>query len=73
MAARFIESVYSACHLLAERPGIGRPEPEFGHNVRCYVLGSYEILYQDRLDLLFIVRVLHQRRDIRRIFGVESD
>ena len=73
VARRFVDSFAEACRLLAEKPGIGCPRPGLGLGIRVHLLGSYVILYRDTPDLIVVVRVLHERRDISRIFGVHED
>jgi toxin ParE1/3/4 len=68
-ATRLIEAVHRACSLIADSPAIGRSLPDFGPGIRVYVLGSYQIFYRDLPSAVLVLRVLHERRNIRRIFG----
>ena len=61
-ADRLIDAIVNRFDLLVEQPAMGRSRPEFGADVRSFVVESYVIYYRDDGDLL-IARVLHGRRD----------
>jgi plasmid stabilization system protein ParE len=44
----------------------GRLAPALGREIRCHAIGSYNVYlrYDEGLDALFVVRVLHGRRNI---------
>ncbi len=77
-AQRFLEAVERAIDRLLEMPGIGAPQP-FLHrhlkNVRAWPVPGFEdirIYYQETKNGIRVVRVLHGKRDIRRIFARKS-
>ena len=61
-ADRLIDAIVDRFDLLVEQPAMGRSRPEFGADVRSFVVESYVIYYRHSRDLL-IARVLHGRRD----------
>ena len=61
-ADRLIDAVVDRFNLLAEQPAVGRVRPEFGVDVRSFVVERYVIYYRVDGDVL-IARVLHGRRD----------
>jgi toxin ParE1/3/4 len=61
-ADRLIDAIFDRFELLVEQPRIGRLRPEFGEDVRSFVVESYVVYYRPASDVL-IARVLHGRRD----------
>jgi toxin ParE1/3/4 len=43
---------------------MGRPRPEFGEELRSFVVGRYVIFYELGPAVLQVVRVMHSARDI---------
>jgi toxin ParE1/3/4 len=75
VADRFIDEIETHCLRIAELPSrIGRPRPEFGHNLRSLPHGNYLIFlrYHDE-DTLEIVAVVHAARDLGAYFEDTSD
>ncbi len=67
-----IEQIERIFLQLSFAPNIGRIRPEFGKKYRSIPVGSYVIFYKIIKNDLFIVRVLHSKRDIDAIFQPES-
>ena len=61
-ADRLIDTIFDRLDLLAEYPRMGRRRPEFGPDVRSFVVENHVIYYREEGDLL-IARVLHGSRD----------
>lgn len=61
-ADRLIDAIVERFDLLAEQPALGRRRPEFGTDVRSFVVESHVIYYRPDGDVV-IARVLHGRRD----------
>ena len=61
-AGRLIDAIVDRFNLLAEQPAVGRARPEFGVDVRSFVVESYVIYYRVD-DEVLIARVLHGHRD----------
>ena len=60
----FIDSLYTKCCLLAERPEIGKERPEIRHDVRSFPVGNYLIFYHLQDRLVIIDRFLSGYRDL---------
>jgi toxin ParE1/3/4 len=52
--------------LLRERPHVGRPRDDIYAGVRSILVHPYAIYYRVHDDKIEIVRILHQRRDVRK-------
>ena len=61
-ADRLLEAIGQRFELLAEHPRMGRRRPEFGPDVRSFVVEKHVIYYRPDKELL-IARVLHGNRD----------
>lgn len=75
VANRFIDEIEAHCLHIAALPGrLGRPRPEFGHNLRSLPHGNYLIFlrYQDE-DTLQIVTIIHAARDLDAYFDDAPD
>lgn len=77
-AQRFLEAVERGIDRLLEMPGVGAPQP-FQHrrlrNLRAWPVPGFEdirIYYQETKNGIRVVRILHGKRDIRRIFARKS-
>jgi toxin ParE1/3/4 len=57
-----LEAIGQRFDLLAEHPRMGRRRPEFGRDVRSFVVEKHVIYYRPEKELL-IARVLHGSRD----------
>ena len=57
-----VEAIGEQFELLGEHPRMGRRRPEFGPNVRSFVVEKHVIYYRPEKELL-IARVLHGSRD----------
>jgi len=67
-----VESVFEACQMLAEFPMMGTSRRDLGPTFRSWVLGSHTIFYRVHDDFIYVTRVLHQRRNMERTFGIEQ-
>ena len=61
-ADRLIDAIVDRFDLLEQQPAVGRARPEFGVDVRSFVVEGYVIYYRVD-DEVLIARVLHGRRD----------
>jgi toxin ParE1/3/4 len=68
-ADRFVDSLYEKCHLLTERPEIGRVRPEIRSDIRSLPVGNYLIFYHLQAGAIIINRVLSGYRDIPILFS----
>ena len=63
-----LHSFYAAFQLLAERPLIGHPRPGVRRDLRSFSITTYVVFYSDMDTHVYIARVLHQRRDVKKAF-----
>jgi toxin ParE1/3/4 len=66
-ADRFIEQLKERIQHLAEQPLIGRERAEIAKHIRSFPHGEYLILYRPSATGVDISRVIHGRRDLRKI------
>lgn len=67
-ARRTIEALARRFRMIAMMPGIGRARPDIASDVNSHVAGNYKILYRAGSETLTVVRVVHGRRDLTRLF-----
>jgi len=67
-AEQFVDRIIEATALLQEQPFLGRevPEAERG-DVRELIFQNYRILYLVKTDCLYIIAVIHGRRDLAKM------
>jgi toxin ParE1/3/4 len=58
-------------YLIADNPWMGRARPELQEGLRGFPHGHYTIFWRLRDTYIEIVRVLHQRQDVEREFGIK--
>jgi antitoxin ParD1/3/4/toxin ParE1/3/4 len=67
-ATRVREALVDAMRLLAEHPGIGHTRADLADElVRFWPVFSYLVIYRPGRNPIEIVRVLHGKRDVRRL------
>src|SRR5262245_39153591 len=67
VADNLLDRIVAIFHKLALVPkASGRLVPGLGKDIRCHPVGSYNVYlrYDEAVDTLFVVRVLHGRRNI---------
>ena len=67
-ARRLLDTVNTKLELLAEFPGLGQPREELGKSLRSFPIGEYLLFYRPITDGIQLIRVLHGRRDLRKLF-----
>jgi toxin ParE1/3/4 len=65
-AHALVHSLYEAFQRLAAHPLRGHLRPEIRDGLRSFLVHNYVILYEDREKHVFIARVIHQRRDLKK-------
>lgn len=65
----FIDEIKETCEHWATFPLAGRERPEVSKGLRSFSHGDYVILYRPRLDGIAVVRIIHGKRDIQRLFS----
>ena len=69
VASRLVDSITDRFFLLASFPYAGRVrEQDFGVGVRSFAVGEFIIVYSTDEEDVFILRVVHGRRDLERLF-----
>jgi toxin ParE1/3/4 len=66
-ASRTLRRIGDACLRLQEFPDLGRDRSDLSPGMRTWVVGPFNILYRRDEQVIDIVRVVHGRRDIRRL------
>ncbi len=56
------------CDKLAKSPGMGKPRPDLGTDIRIFGVGNYMIYYRPSRKGVKILRVAHASRDALRLF-----
>jgi toxin ParE1/3/4 len=67
-ARRLLDTIHDKLQLLAEFPGLGQPREDLGRSLRSFPIGDYLLFYRPMKDGIQLVRVLHGRRDLRKLF-----
>ncbi len=67
-AERLIDAIDSKFQLLANSPGLGRRRVELAPGLRSLPFGNYVVFYRPLADGIEVVRVLHAKRDLKRLF-----
>jgi toxin ParE1/3/4 len=72
-AERQATAFYEKGQLLAQFPELGRLRPEIAPQIRSTLVQPYVIFYRVVGDEIHILRILHGKRDLRRIMQSEAD
>ena len=69
-ARRLVIRLFDRTQVLRKLPLMGRHVPELSEheNVRELIESNYRILYEVRIEQVFILRVLHSSRDFPKAF-----
>jgi plasmid stabilization system protein ParE len=66
-AKKVTQDIVAKMDILDELPRIGRVVPEFNNeNIRELSLYSYRILYETKDEDVFVLAVIHRRRDLQQ-------
>lgn len=65
---RLYDEIQHMLHLIAENPLMGREWAELSKGLRGFPEGDYMIFWRVKKDAVQIIRILHQRQDIARVF-----
>lgn len=66
-AASVIEVLEERCRSLVQMPNIGQKRDDISPRMRGIVEGNYLILYTGTKNSIFIVRILHTKRNVDEI------
>ena len=70
-----VRDIVEKTNILEEYPGTGRKAPEIGdENVREIFAYSYRILYEIKSDKVYIIGIIHGRRDFisTHVYGIKE-
>jgi toxin ParE1/3/4 len=73
VAERLATTFHEKGQALAQFPEMGRLRPEIAPNLRSTLVKPYVSFYPLDGDVVQIVRILHGKRDLRRIMQEESE
>jgi toxin ParE1/3/4 len=69
-AVTFVEHLQNRCYSLGKHPNLGRKREEIRIGMRSITEGNYLILYRLHATYVEIVRVVHTKRDINKLFDL---
>lgn len=72
-ARRYAVAFREKSEALARFPEMGRLRPEIALDLRSTLVNPYVLFYRVQGDEVQILRILHGRRDLRRIMREESE
>jgi toxin ParE1/3/4 len=72
VADRYATAFYEKGQALARFPEMGRLRLEIAPNLRSTLVHPYVLFYRIEGETVQIIRILHGRRDLRRIIQEES-
>jgi toxin ParE1/3/4 len=67
-ATRLLRTINAKCRMLAEQPGLGARRDHIRQGMRLWTVGVYLVLYKIEAVGIEVVRVVHGRRDLSRVF-----
>jgi toxin ParE1/3/4 len=62
IALQFLDLVLEKCAIYAAEPGMGEACPEYGRDLRRFIVGRYVVYYRPVRDGIQLIRVLHGSR-----------
>jgi toxin ParE1/3/4 len=72
-AQRYAAVFQARAEALGRFPEMGRLRPEFAPGLRSTLVWPYVIFYRVEGDVVQIIRILHGKRDLRRIMRKEPE
>ncbi|HEX8485375.1 type II toxin-antitoxin system RelE/ParE family toxin [Sphingomonas sp.] len=67
-ADAILDKIEAKLKALADNPKMGTGRPEYGPHIRSFVVGHHIIFYRPIALGIEVVRVVHGKRDVRRMF-----
>ena len=67
-ALSFVAEIKERCVKIAKRPNAAAYAKAFGEGIRKVPFGSYIIFYTVEDESIVVLRILHGRRDLPRLF-----
>jgi plasmid stabilization system protein ParE len=68
-ASRLIARILDAMERLSEMPGMGHTRLDLPRHYRAWRVFRFLIIYRFDQSALYVARVIHGHRDVRRVFG----
>lgn len=72
-AQRYADLFNEKIQTLARFPEVGQPRPEYGEDVRSTLVKPYVLFYRYRGESVEILRIMHGKRDLRRLLEEGED
>lgn len=72
VADRYATEFDQKSHVLTQFPELGRLRPEIAPKLRSTLVKPYVIFYRLEGDVVQIVRIIHGKRDLRRILQEDA-
>jgi toxin ParE1/3/4 len=66
-ADRLVSKILDECHSHAQFPEGGRLREELSPGLRSFSVPPYVVFYRPHEDTIAVLRILHGRRDLKRI------
>jgi toxin ParE1/3/4 len=73
VALRLVDSITERFYVLSEHPYLGRRRHDLREGQRSHAIGNYLIFYRIVEKDVFILRIMHGRRDIGQLFASADD
>jgi toxin ParE1/3/4 len=72
-ASGLLRRIDAACRMLADQPGLGARRDHIREGMRIWTVGTYLVLYRVETDGVEVIRVVHGRRNLSRVFPPDKD
>ena len=66
--AKLIDELTASFSLIAEFPRMGRTRSDLRQRMRCHAVPPYVVFYRTARDHIVVMRIVHKREDLKRIF-----
>jgi toxin ParE1/3/4 len=73
LAEQYARSISEKSQVLSRFPAMGRRRPEIASELRSTLVKPYVNFYRIKDDIVQILRILHGKRDLRKILQEESE
>ena len=72
-ADAYIDELHEKCASAADRPGLGRPRPEYGPDIRSIRFEAHTIYYRAVAEIIEVLAVLHDARDADTVLAGRAE
>jgi toxin ParE1/3/4 len=70
-ADRMLQKILASCRAKALFPDTGEARDEILPGLRSFPVRPYVVFYHRHADTILVLRILHGRRDVKRVIGGE--